>query len=82
MLTLAVYILDERRKRMDHFTREERTVPERDDAEVTRALLNARWELVDARVLREARERGTLPEGDLSEEEIARTAVEMASAGR
>lgn len=67
---------------MDHLTREERTVPERAGAEVTRAFLNARWELVDARVLREARERGTLPEGDLSEEDIARIAVEMASEGR
>lgn len=48
-------------------------------AEVSRALLNAKWEVVDARILREARERGTLPEGDLSEEEIAQIAVEMAS---
>lgn len=44
-------------------------------AQVSRALLNARWEITDARVAREVRERGSLPAGDLSEEEIARIAV-------
>lgn len=46
-------------------------------AEVSRALLNAKWDLADARIAKEIRERGTLPEGDLSEDEIARIAVEL-----
>ena len=44
---------------------------------VSRALLNAKWELIDARLIAEVRERGSLPEGDLSEDEIARIAVAM-----
>src|SRR5688500_18914859 len=43
--------------------------------EVSRALLNAKWALTDARLLDEVRKRGTLPEGELSEDEIARIAV-------
>ena len=50
---------------------------ERAIAQVSRALLNVRWEMTDARVLRAVREQGSLPAGDLSEEEIARIAVEM-----
>jgi hypothetical protein len=46
-------------------------------AQVSRALLNARWEITDAQVARAVREHGSLPAGDLSEEEIARIAVEM-----
>ena len=47
--------------------------------EVSRALLNAKWEITDVRVAREIRERGTLQERDLSEDEIARLAVELTS---
>lgn len=46
-------------------------------ARVSRALLNARWEITDARAARAVRERGSLPTAALSEEEIARIAVEM-----
>ena len=46
-------------------------------AQVSRALLNARWEITDAQVTRAVREHGSLPSGDLSEEEIAGIAVEM-----
>jgi hypothetical protein len=45
--------------------------------EVSRALLNAKWALTDARIADEVRKRGSLPEGDLSEDEIARIAVAM-----
>src|SRR6185436_2424688 len=50
---------------------------ERAVTEVSRALLNAKWALTDARIADEVRKRGSLPEGDLSEDEIARIAVEM-----
>lgn len=46
-------------------------------AQVSRALLNARWEITDARVARAVQEHGSLPTEDLSEKEIARIAVEM-----
>jgi hypothetical protein len=45
--------------------------------QISRALLNVRWELTDARVARAVTGLGALPTGDLSEEEIARIAVEM-----
>lgn len=45
-------------------------------AEVSRALLNAKWEVTSARVVLEVRERGTLPERDLTEDEIAELAVQ------
>jgi len=45
--------------------------------EVSRALLNAKWDLTDARIADEVRKRGSLPDGDLSEDEIARIAVAM-----
>ena len=45
-------------------------------AEVTRSLLNAKWELADARLAMRVRERGGLPQGELTEEGIARLAVE------
>lgn len=48
-------------------------------ADVSRALLNAKWELADRRVAEELRRRGSLPGGDLSEDEIARLAVEITS---
>ena len=54
---------------------------ERAILEVSRALLNAKWELTDARIATEVRRRGTLPEGDLTEEEIARIAVEATAGG-
>jgi hypothetical protein len=44
---------------------------------VRRALLNARWALTDVRIADEVRTRGTLPEGYLTEDEIARVAVAM-----
>lgn len=44
---------------------------------ISGALLNAKWEMADARIAAEVRRRGTLPEGDLTEEEITRIAVEM-----
>ena len=50
---------------------------ERAITEVSRALLNAKWALTDARIADEVRKRGSLPEGDLSEDEIARIAVAM-----
>jgi hypothetical protein len=40
-----------------------------------------KWELTDARIVAEVRQRGTLPEGELMEEEIARIAVEMTAEG-
>jgi hypothetical protein len=46
-------------------------------SEVSRALLNAKWELTDARIAAEVAARGSLPEGDLSEDEIAAIAVAM-----
>lgn len=48
---------------------------------IERALLNAKWESTDARIAAEVRRRGTLPEGELTEEEIARIAVEMTVEG-
>ena len=45
--------------------------------EVTRALLNARWDLLDSRIAVHVRERGSLPDRALSEEEMARIAIEM-----
>lgn len=53
----------------------------RTDAQAPRAQLNARWDDADARIAREIRERGTLPEGDLSEDEIARIAVDVTTGG-
>ena len=50
---------------------------ERAITEVSRALLNAKWALTDARIADEVRKRGSLPEGDLSEDEIAHLAVAM-----
>lgn len=50
---------------------------ERAIVEVSRALLNAKWDLTSVRLRAEARARGSLPEGDLSEDEIARIAIEM-----
>jgi hypothetical protein len=50
---------------------------ERAIVEVSRALLNAKWALTDTRIADEVRRRGSLPEGDLSEDEIARIAVTM-----
>ncbi|CAN5572364.1 hypothetical protein BH24GEM3_BH24GEM3_25980 [soil metagenome] len=47
--------------------------------ELGRVLLSARWELLSEQVDREIEERGSLPEGELSEAEIARIAVEMTS---
>ena len=55
-------------------------VLERAIAEVSRALLNAKWEITSARLVEEARERGTLAGGALSEDEIARIAVDLTSA--
>lgn len=46
-------------------------------AEVTRSLLHAKWELADARLAKRVRERGGLPQGELTEEGIARLAVEV-----
>jgi len=43
---------------------------------MSRALLNAKWDVLDARLADEAAERALLPEAP-SEEEIARVAVEM-----
>jgi hypothetical protein len=54
---------------------------ERAILEVSRALLNAKWELTDARIAAEVNRRGSLPVGDLTEEEIARIAVEMTGEG-
>ncbi len=45
-------------------------------AEVSRALLNAKWEVTSARIAREVREHGTLPERDFTEDEIAELAVQ------
>jgi hypothetical protein len=53
------------------------TIPAPASPETNRALLNARWELTDTRIAAELARRGTLAEGDLTEEEIARIAVEM-----
>lgn len=47
------------------------------DTSDSRACLNARWELTDARIAQAVREHGFLPAEDLSEEEIASIAVEM-----
>jgi len=44
---------------------------------VSRAPLNVRWALTDIRIADEVRKRGSLPEGDLTEDEIARVAVAM-----
>src|SRR3954447_4634635 len=44
---------------------------ERAISEVSRALLNAKWELTDARIVAEVSRRGSLPAHDLTEEEIA-----------
>jgi len=52
-------------------------VRERAISEVSRALLNAKWELTDARIAAEVARRGTLPSHDLTEEEIAGIALEM-----
>jgi hypothetical protein len=49
---------------------------------VRRALLNVRWALTDARVANEVRKRGSLPEGHLSEDEIARIAVAMVDSAK
>ncbi|MFL5384374.1 MAG: hypothetical protein ACJ8GN_17775 [Longimicrobiaceae bacterium] len=54
---------------------------ERAILEVSRALLSAKWELTDARIAAEVSRRGSLPVGDLTEEEIARIAVEMTGEG-
>ena len=45
--------------------------------EARRAHLNARWEVTTRRIATEVTARGTLAQTDLTEEEIARTAVEM-----
>ena len=50
---------------------------ERAISEVSRALLNAKWDLLDTRIAEEVRSRGSLPAGDLTEDEIARIAVEI-----
>ncbi len=47
--------------------------------ELGRVLLSARWELLSEEIDREIEERGSLPEGELTEEEIARIAVQMTS---
>lgn len=47
-------------------------------AQMSRALLGAKWDLVSGRIARGVRERGTLPEGELSEEEIAALAARIA----
>jgi len=52
-------------------------VRERAISEVSRALLNAKWELTDARIAAEVARRGTLPARNLTEEEIAGIALEM-----
>jgi hypothetical protein len=54
-------------------------VMERALSEVSRALLNAKWEITTERIREAVRERGTLPTGDLSEEEIAQIAIDMTS---
>ncbi|HET6232458.1 MAG TPA: hypothetical protein VFE05_20450 [Longimicrobiaceae bacterium] len=46
-------------------------------AQMSRALLNVRWEITDERMARAVQKKGSLPAADLSEEEIARIAVEM-----
>lgn len=48
-------------------------------AEMGRALLSARWDVLSGTIDREIASRGELPEGELSEEEIAKIAVEMTS---
>ena len=53
------------------------TIPPDTTPEARRALLNAKWELTDRRIVAEVAERGTLAQTDLTEEEIARIAVEM-----
>ena len=53
------------------------TIPPDTSPEARRALLNARWELTDRRIVAEVAQRGTLAQTDLTEEEIARIAVEM-----
>jgi hypothetical protein len=45
--------------------------------EGSRALLNAKWEITSQRIREAVAERGTLPAGELSEEEIADIAVQM-----
>lgn len=50
-------------------------------ADVSRALLNAKWEITSARMTSEVRERGTLPERDLTEDEIAELAVQTTDRG-
>jgi len=50
---------------------------ERAMAEVSRALLSAKWEISDARLRLEIAEQTDLPEDELSEEEIAEIAVRM-----
>jgi hypothetical protein len=52
---------------------------ERAISEVSRALLNAKWELTDARIAAEVARRGSLPRHDLTEDEIAAVAVAMAA---
>lgn len=47
--------------------------------ELGRVLLSARWDLLSERINREIEECGQLPDGEMSEEEIARIAVETTS---
>lgn len=47
--------------------------------ELGRVLLSARWDPLSERIDREIEERGQLPDGEMSEEEIARIAVETTS---
>lgn len=50
---------------------------ERAIVEVSRALLNAKWDLASIRLRAEVQARGSLPQGEISEDEIARIAIEM-----
>ncbi|HEV7589789.1 MAG TPA: hypothetical protein VGO40_16860 [Longimicrobium sp.] len=45
--------------------------------EARRALLNATWELTDRRIVAEVVQRGTLAQTHLTEDDIARIALEM-----
>jgi len=48
-------------------------------SEANRAALNTRWELTDARIAAEVARHGRPTRGDLTEDEIARIAVEMSA---
>ena len=48
-------------------------------AEIARAILSAKWELLSLRMVEEVRESGDLPTEEMSEDEIAELAVRLTS---